>query len=180
MIVRAYLFYGLTCRILFPSSSTASNPPAAASASAAASNRNLESAAASSAELESAGDPPMLDGTATTSNDSGNAAPYVTSSRRDRNSNSRVPMQGFVFGRTMSGIRSPAHGTALISLLQLAGAHEDCLQGSLGHGHRTTWIDQNRDAFYQAGGPLAAYNALSSAPPRTLATYAAAPTTMGA
>jgi hypothetical protein len=71
-------------------------------------------------------------------------------------------MQGFVFGRNRTGIRLPAHGIALISILQLAGAHEDGLHGSLGHGHRTAWINQNKDACFRAGGPLAGYNVLSS------------------
>ena len=71
-------------------------------------------------------------------------------------------MQGFVYGRTMTGIRSPAHASSvLISILQLAGAHKNGLLGSLGHGHRTAWITQNRSAFFRVGGPLAAYNELS-------------------
>ena len=67
-----------------------------------------------------------------------------------------------MFGRNRTGIRLPAHGITLISILQLDGAHEDGLHGSLGHGHRTAWINQNKDAFFRAGGPLAGYNVLSS------------------
>jgi hypothetical protein len=73
----------------------------------------------------------------------------------------RVAMQGFVYGRTMTGIWSPAHASALISIFQLAGAHQNGLLGSLSHGHRTAWIIQNRSAFFRVGGPLAAYNELS-------------------
>jgi len=80
----------------------------------------------------------------------------ASSSRRNR------AMQGFVHGRNMSGIWSPAHGSALIGILQIAGAHENGILGSLGHGHRTAWITQNRSAFFRVGGPLAAYNELSA------------------
>jgi hypothetical protein len=74
----------------------------------------------------------------------------------------RVAMQGFVYGRTMSGIWSPAHGSALISILQIAGVHENGLLGSLGHGHTTAWINQNWSALLQVGGPLHAYHELSA------------------
>ncbi len=74
----------------------------------------------------------------------------------------RMAMQGFVFGRSMTGIWSLAHESALISILQLSGAHENRMLGSIGHGHRTAWINQNRSVFFRIGGPLGVYHELSS------------------
>ena len=95
------------------------------------------------------------------SSSSSSAATSSASSGAASSTQSRA-MQGFVYGRNMSGIRSPAHGSALIGILQIAGAHKNGILGSLGHGHRTAWITHNRSAFFRVGGPLAVYNELSA------------------
>ena len=86
-----------------------------------------------------------------------------TPSRRNQrhSASSRVAMHGFVHARSLIGIRSPEHASALIRILELARADDNGLIGSLGHGNRTSWITTNRVAVFQPGGPLAAYNPLS-------------------
>jgi hypothetical protein len=53
-----------------------------------------------------------------------------------------------------SGIRSANHAAGIIGLIQLAGAHPNSWEGTLGHNQRTQWFNENVDAFFQADGPL--------------------------
>ena len=64
-------------------------------------------------------------------------------------------------GRT--GIRSASHGTALVGILQLAGAHPTGLIGTLGHSNRSSWFQNNTTALFQADGPLGMFKEVSPA-----------------
>ena len=73
----------------------------------------------------------------------------------------RVPLGGFL--QTLGGvttIRSSRHATALIGIMQLAGAHQSGLLGSIGHGNRITWFTSNTTTLFQSDGPLGGYNAV--------------------
>ena len=74
----------------------------------------------------------------------------------------RVPLGGFL--QTLGGvttIRSSRHATALIGIMQLAGAHQSGLLGSIGHGNRITWFTSNTTTLFQPDGPLGGYNTVS-------------------
>ena len=88
--------------------------------------------------------------------------PLARQHNQPRDASARVPMHGFVYGRTSTGIRSDCRASALIRIIQIATAHPGGLIGSLGHGNRARWIENNRLVLFQAGGPLAAYNAISA------------------
>ncbi len=64
-------------------------------------------------------------------------------------------------GRT--GICSAVHGTALVRILQLAGAHPTGLIGMLGHSNRSSWFQNNTTALFQADGPLGMFKEVSPA-----------------
>ncbi len=64
-------------------------------------------------------------------------------------------------GRT--GICSAVHGTALVGILQLAGAHPTGLIGMLGHSNRSSWFQNNTTALFQADGPLGMFKEVSPA-----------------
>ena len=61
----------------------------------------------------------------------------------------RQPLGGFVQTRVgVTAIRSPRHATALIGILQLAGAHQSGFLGSMGHGNRLDWFQSNASALF--------------------------------
>ena len=75
----------------------------------------------------------------------------------------RQPLGGFV--QTWVGvtdIHSPRHATALIGSLQLAGAHQSGLLGSMGHVSRQAWFQSNASALFRSDGPLGGYNEVSA------------------
>jgi hypothetical protein len=74
--------------------------------------------------------------------------------------NGRVRFGGFVANNT---IRSGAHATALIGLLQLASGHEGGLFGSLGHNNRARWVQENSEILFSSDGPLGNFLPVSSA-----------------
>jgi hypothetical protein len=63
----------------------------------------------------------------------------------------RSQMGGFLNAQA-SEIRSSAHSTALIGLLQLAGNHTDGIAASLGQNNRQAWLTQNIDVIFGDGG----------------------------
>ena len=72
----------------------------------------------------------------------------------------RRQMMGFV-NPAATDIRSDEHATALLGVLQLAGAHPEGIVGSLGHNNRSTWLRDNNNALFAADGPLSAYHPLT-------------------
>jgi len=75
----------------------------------------------------------------------------------------RQPLGGFVQTRVgVTAIRSPRHATALIGILQLAGAHQSGLLGSMGHGNHLAWFQSNASALFRSDGPLGGYNEVSA------------------
>ena len=75
----------------------------------------------------------------------------------------RQPLGGFVQTRVgVTAIRSPRHATALIGILQLAGAYQSGLLGSMGHGNRQAWFQSNASALFRSDGPLGDFNEVSA------------------
>ncbi len=56
----------------------------------------------------------------------------------------------------------PRHATALIGIMQLAGAHPSGLLGSMGHGNRQAWFQSTASTLFQSDGPLGGFNKVSA------------------
>mmetsp|Transcript_4801 Transcript_4801/g.10620 ORF Transcript_4801/g.10620 Transcript_4801/m.10620 type:complete len:450 (-) Transcript_4801:174-1523(-) len=69
-------------------------------------------------------------------------------------SHRRNQIRGFV---KHNQVRSPAHETGLVGILQLARGHPDGIYGALGHGNRKIWVSSNLDALFADNGPLRAF-----------------------
>ncbi len=59
-------------------------------------------------------------------------------------------------------IRLPRHATALIRIMQLAGAHPSGLLGSMGHSNCQAWFQSTASALFQSDGPLGGFNKVSA------------------